>query len=145
MTIHAGEALGPQSIWDALQILGAERIGHGVRAIEDPSLVNYLAKNNIPLEVCLTSNIRTGIFSSYETHPVKALFETKVPITINSDDPTFFGTNLIDEYLHANTVGLSDGDIFNIIKNGFMYAFLPKKEIQRYLNNLKQEWGKLYQ
>lgn len=144
LTIHAGEALGPQSIWDALQILGVERVGHGVRAIEDESLVTYLVDNNIPLEVCPTSNVRTGIIPSYEAHPVKALFEAGVPITINSDDPTFFGTTLADEYAHVHAIGVQDHDIFRMIKNGFTYAFLPKKEIEKYLDNLEQEWVKLY-
>ena len=144
LTIHAGEALGPKSIWDALQILGVERIGHGVRAIEDKSLVTYLVEENIPLEICLTSNLRTGIFPTYKAHPVKALFEAGVPITINSDDPTFFRTTLVDEYGYVHTVGIQDEGIFKIIKNGFIYAFLPKKEIKRYLDNLEQEWKKLY-
>lgn len=144
LTIHAGEALGPQSIWDALQILGTERIGHGVQAIKDKSLVTYLAKNNVPLEVCPTSNIRTGIVPSYEAHPVKALFEAGVPITINSDDPTFFETTLTDEYANLHTVGIQERNIFKMIRNGFRYAFLPKKEIERYLDNLEHEWVKLY-
>ena len=144
LTIHAGEALGPQSIWDALHLLEVERIGHGVRAIEDKSLVAYIVENDIPLEVCPTSNIRTGIFPSYEAHPVKALFEAGVPITIHSDDPTFFGTTLTDEYAHVHTVGVQDEGIFKMIKNGFTYAFLPEKEIERYLESLEQEWVKLY-
>jgi len=144
LTVHAGEALGPESLWDALQILGVERIGHGVRAIEDQSLVTYIAENNMPLEVCPTSNIRTGIFPSYEAHPVKALFEAGVPVTINSDDPTFFGTTLTEEYAHVHAVGVQDEGIFRMIENGFTYAFLPEKEIQKYLDNLEQEWMKLY-
>jgi len=144
LTIHAGEALGPRSIWDSLQILRVERIGHGVRAIEDSSLVAYLAENNIPLEVCPTSNIRTGIFASYEAHPVKALFEAGVPVTINSDDPTFFGTTLANEYAHVRTLGVQADGIFQIIKNGFTYAFLPKEEIGVHLDKVEQEWAKLY-
>ncbi len=142
LTIHAGEALGPQSVWDAIKILGVERIGHGVRAIEDKSLVNYLAEKNIPLEVCPTSNVRTGVFPSYEVHPVKVLFEEGVPITINSDYPTFFGTTLIDEYAHIHTLGIQADDSFKMIKNGFTYAFLPQKEIEKYLDNLEQELEK---
>jgi len=143
LTIHAGESVGPRSIWDAIRALGVERIGHGVRAIEDSSLVAYLADNDIPLEVCPTSNITTGIFPSYEAHPVKALFEAGVPVTINSDDPTFFGTTLTDEYHHVYTAALREDDMIQIIKNGFAYAFLPRKEIQTYLNRLEKEWAKL--
>ncbi len=144
LTIHAGEALGPQSIWDALQILGVERIGHGVRALEDKRLMTYLAENQIPLEVCPTSNVRTGIFSSYGAHPVRELYEAGIPITINSDDPTFFGTTLADEYAHVRSLGFQDEDIFNMIKNGFTYAFLPREEIEWYVNNFKKAWQELY-
>ena len=144
LTVHAGEALGPESVWDALKILGAERIGHGVRAIEDESLVQYLAKSKIPLEVCPTSNIRTGVFPSYEAHSVKALFEAGVPVTINSDDPTFFGTTLADEYAHVHALGVEDEGIFEMIRNGFRYAFIPEKEKERYQRRLDEEWQKLY-
>lgn len=143
LTVHAGEALGPQSIWDAIRILGVERIGHGVRAVEDESLLNYLVEKRIPLEVCPTSNVRTGIFPSYQAHPVKALYEAGVPITINSDDPAFFETTLPDEYAHVHALGLQDGDIYRMIENGFRYAFLPQEEIDRYLENLKQAWDEL--
>jgi adenosine deaminase len=140
LSVHAGEALGSESVWDALTKLGAERIGHGVRAIEDPSLVAHLAENGVPLEVCPTSNLRTGIYPSYEAHPVKALFEAGVPITINSDDPTFFGTTLIDEYAHIHAVGVSKDGVFQMLKNGFRYAFLPKEDIERYVGDLERVW-----
>jgi adenosine deaminase len=140
LSVHAGEALGPESIWDALRILGAERIGHGVRAIEDTSLVNYLVENRIPLEVCPTSNLHTGIYPSYEAHPVKALLEAGVPITINSDDPTFFGTTLTDEFIHVHSVGVPKDEIFEMLKNGFRYAFLPKEDIERYVDDLERVW-----
>ena len=143
LTVHAGEAAGPRSVWDALQILGAERIGHGVRAIEDPSLVRYLADNKIPLEVSPTSNIRTGVYASYEAHPVKALFEAGVPVTINTDDPTFFRTTLVDEYAHVHAIGINENDIFEMIREGFVHAFLPKDEIDRYLRELEKEWKTL--
>ncbi len=144
LTVHAGEALGPQSIWDALHMLGAERIGHGVRALEDQRLVAYLAEKQIPLEVCPTSNVRTGIISSYEAHPVRELFEAGIPITINSDDPTFFGTTLADEYDHASGLGFHDRDILKIMENGFRYAFLAEEEAERYIDGLNQVWAELY-
>ncbi len=143
LTIHAGEALGPESIWDALQILGVERIGHGVRAVEDERLMAYLAEKQIPLEVCPTSNVRTGIFPSYEAHPAKELFEAGVPVTINSDDPAFFGTTLAEEYAHVHSLGVQEEDICKMIENGFRYAFLPQEEIERYLDDLKGAWGDL--
>ncbi len=136
LTVHAGEALGPESIWDALRVLKVERIGHGVRAIEDPDLVAYLVEHRIPLEICPTSNLCTGVFSSYEAHPLKALFDAGVPIAISTDDPTFFGTALVDEYMHVRDMGVSDSDILEILKNSFRHAFLPDEEIEKYVHRL---------
>jgi len=143
LTVHAGESAGPESVREAIRELGAERIGHGVRAIEDGELVAYLAENQIPLEVCPTSNLRTGVYPSYEAHPVKALFEAGVPITINSDDPTFFGTTLAEEYAHVHEMGVPVEGIYEMIRNGFRYAFLPESDIERYLGELEKEWERL--
>jgi adenosine deaminase len=143
LTVHAGESAGPESVWGAIRELGVERIGHGVRAVEDESLVAYLAENKIPLEVCPTSNLRTGIYPSYEAHPVKALFEAGVPITINTDDPTFFGTTLAEEYAHVLAMGVSAEGIFEMIRNGFRYAFLPESDIERYIGELEKERKRL--
>jgi adenosine deaminase len=131
LTVHAGEAAGPESVWDALKILGAERIGHGVRAIEDPSLVEYLAEHQVPLEVCPTSNLCTGIYPSYDAHPLKRLHDAGVPMTINSDDPTFFHTTLVDEYVHAAEMGFAEGELLDLVRNGFRHAFLPEDEVER--------------
>lgn len=142
LTAHAGEAVGPQSVWDAIRLLGVERIGHGVRAIEDPTLVEYLAEKGIPLEVCPTSNLRTGIYPSYSAHPARALFDAGVPLTINSDDPTFFGTTLADEYTYVYNMGVAEEGIYRMLKNGFTYAFLPKSDITVYLRQLEDAWLK---
>ncbi len=123
LTVHAGEALGPESVWDALRILKVDRIGHGVRADEDPSLVAHLADNQIPLEVCPTSNIRTGVYSSYIEHPVRKLFEAGVPITISTDDPTFFRVTLSEELSALSELGFSSNEIKGLIDNSFRYAF----------------------
>ncbi len=145
-TIHVGEMLGPESIWDALQVLKVDRIGQGVRAIEDQQLVTYLAAQSIPLEICPTSNIWTGIVSSYQAHPVKSLFEKGVPITINTDSPAFFDTTLTDEYKRVYmTTGVQPNAIFEMVKNGFQYAFLPQEDIKHYLNDLEQVWHQLIQ
>ena len=119
LSVHAGEALGPQSVWDALRILGAERIGHGIRSIEDPELVAHLAEQGVPLEVCPTSNIRTGVCRDYPDHPLPSLLKAGVPVTLNTDDPTFFRTTLVDECLHARDMGISEADIIAISANGF--------------------------
>ena len=94
LTAHAGEAAGPDSVWSALQDLGVSRIGHGVRSVEDPDLVKYLVEHQIPLEVCPTSNIRTGVVESWDSHPVFELIERGARVTINSDDPLFFGSSV---------------------------------------------------
>ena len=123
LSIHAGEWLGPQSVWDALRSLSPDRIGHGVRAIEDPALVEHLANHQIPLEVSLTSNLRTGVYAIYAAHPVRRLYEAGVPITINTDDPTFFGTTLLEEYGHLEPLGFSHDEILGLVENSYAYAF----------------------
>lgn len=123
LTVHAGEALGAESVWDALRILKVDRIGHGVRSIEDPSLVAYLAAHQIPLEICPTSNISTGVYSAYADHPVRKLFEAGVPITISTDDPTFFRVTLSQELSALSSLGFSTDEIQRLIDNSFRYAF----------------------
>jgi adenosine deaminase len=98
LTAHAGEASGPESVWTALRDLGVSRIGHGVRSTEDPELVDYLVEHQIPLEVCPTSNIRTGVVKAWDRHPVFDLIERGVKVTINSDDPLFFDCSLAGEF-----------------------------------------------
>ena len=93
-TAHAGEAGGPGNVWSALRDLGVDRIGHGVRSVEDPTLVEHLVAERIPLEVCPTSNIRTGVVASWETHPVVELIKRGARVTINSDDPMYFECSL---------------------------------------------------
>jgi adenosine deaminase len=140
LSVHAGEGAGAESVWEAIRQLGVERIGHGIRAIEDKALVEYLAENNMPLEVCPTSNVRTGIYTSLAEHPVKELFDAGIPITINTDDPTFFGCSLAGEYRALLDIGFSRDDVYRILENGFRYAFLPDGEIEEYLSKLKSTY-----
>jgi aminodeoxyfutalosine deaminase len=122
---HAGETGGPESVWGAIRALGAERIGHGVRSIEDPALVEYLAEHNLALEICPTSNLRLGVYPDYVAHPLRRLYEAGVPVTINADDPPLFNTTLNDEVeLLATAFGLSLGEIDAILLNGVRYSFL---------------------
>ena len=95
---HAGDTTGPQTIWDALRYLGAERIGHGTSAIQDPELVAHLVEHRIPVEVCPTSNVATGAVTSLAAHPLPELVRAGVRITVNSDDPPMFATSLNQEY-----------------------------------------------
>jgi adenosine deaminase len=97
-TAHAGEAAGPESIWGALRALDVDRIGHGTRAIEDPELVDHLAEKRIPIEMCPISNVRTGVAASIAAHPIRALFDRGLLVTVNTDDPKMFGTSLEEEY-----------------------------------------------
>jgi len=100
---HAGEASGPESIWGAVKSLKVERLGHGTRAFEDDSLVDYLAEHKIPLEICLISNVRTRVVESTEKHPVRRYFDRGIPISINTDDPKMFGNSLSEEYQMLET------------------------------------------
>ena len=123
LTCHAGEMAGPASVWEALEI-GSERIGHGIRAIEDPALVAHLAAKNIPLEVCITSNLRTGAVASLAAHPVRRLYDAGVPIILNSDDPALFGCTLTNEYaLAEREFGFSESELAVLARNAFRYAF----------------------
>jgi adenosine deaminase len=141
LSVHAGEALGPESVWQALEALRPDRIGHGVRASEDQALVVYLAERQIPLEVCPTSNVFTGAYPSYQAHPARSLFAAGIPVTINSDDPTFFHTTLTDEYARLPALGFTDRDVLGLVRNGFRCAFLPQADIAQYLHRLDAAWG----
>jgi adenosine deaminase len=103
-TAHAGESAGPPSIWAAIRALRVDRIGHATRAIEDPELVRYLAEQRIPLELCPLSNLRTGVVASVATHPLRRYFDAGIPVSLNTDDPLFFGNTLVDEMVAAQQV-----------------------------------------
>ena len=118
LTAHAGETDGPDSIWAALEI-GAERIGHGIRAIEDPVLVRHLSDHQIPLEICPTSNVCTGAVRSLEEHPMRRLYDAGVAITIATDDPGVFGCTLSGELETARKFGLGE----EVERNGARFAF----------------------
>jgi adenosine deaminase len=126
---HAGETAGPESIWGAIQALGAERIGHGVRAIEDPRLVAYLIEHHIPIEVCPTSNICLGVYPNLAAHPLPRLYHAGVPLTINSDDPPLFNTSLNQEVaLLADPFHLERKDINKILLHGVRHSFMSAEE-----------------
>jgi aminodeoxyfutalosine deaminase len=124
LTPHAGETTNSQNVLEVVR-LGADRIGHGIRAVEDPELVAELAQRQIPLEVSLTSNVMTGAVASYEAHPLRVLHEAGVPIILNTDDPGFFDTSMDLEFAHAERLGLSTAELEQIRLNGFRFAFCP--------------------
>lgn len=130
-TPHAGELGGPESIWGAIRALKAERIGHGVRAIEDSGLVAYLAEHRIPIEVNPTSNICLGVFDSIENHPLRRLHDAGVVVIVNSDDPTLFNTTLNDETTLLHTAfGFPLEAIDSVLLNGVRYSFLSAEQKQ---------------
>jgi aminodeoxyfutalosine deaminase len=122
---HAGETSNAQNIWGALS-LGAERIGHGIRAIEDPELLRELARRRIPLEISLSSNVMTGAVASMAAHPARRIYQAGVPILLNTDDPAFFGCTLAGEFqLAASVLGFTPQELEEIRQNGFSFAVDP--------------------
>src|SRR5471030_1496104 len=129
ITVHAGEAAGPESIWKAIHELGAERIGHGVNAIEDERLLDFLAEHRIGIESCLTSNVQTSTVHSLAKHPLKRFLDHGILATINSDDPAVQGIDIDYEYrVAAPQAGLSADDIYTAQRNGLTVAFLSAEE-----------------
>jgi aminodeoxyfutalosine deaminase len=141
---HAGETVGPDSVWGAVQTLSAERLGHGVRSIEDPVLVTYLAEKHIPLEICPTSNVKLGVYTDLAGHPLPGLYYAGVPVTINSDDPPLFNTTLNDEVkLLVDPFNFAFDTINEILLNGVRYSFLPVQEKQALEAAFQAEMTKL--
>ena len=131
LTAHAGESCGPESIWGALE-LGAERIGHGLTACQDPGLMARLARDQVPIEICLTSNLRTGCCPSLAQHPLRKYFDAGLMVTLNTDDPAMFGTSLAREYaLAQQQFGFTDAELQRLAENSFRASFLPEEKKRR--------------
>ena len=134
--MHAGEVGGPEKIREAIELLGAERIGHGIAAINDPELMDLLAERKIPLEICPGSNIRTGALArqirrenaSIEDHPLPKLVRHGIPVVLSTDDPAMFHTTLDEEYGNAARMGLHEDELIRIVEMGFEHAFMPAGE-----------------
>ena len=141
---HAGEIAGPESVWGAIRVLGAERIGHGVRCVEDPALVDYLREHQVPLEVCPTSNLYLGVYPSYEQHPIRWLWEEGLCVTVNSDDPPMFNTDLVQEYqVLAENLGFTAAELEQLSLTALRASFLPpdrKADLER---DFVSEFGRL--
>jgi aminodeoxyfutalosine deaminase len=126
---HAGETTGPQTVWDALELLGAERIGHGTSSVQDERLLAHLAEKQVALEVCPTSNVATRAVDALENHPIRQMYDAGVLVTVNSDDPPMFGTNLNREYaIAAELLGLDERGIADIAKNAVHASFMSPAE-----------------
>jgi adenosine deaminase len=123
---HAGEHVGPEGVWGAIRSLQAERIGHGVRAIEDPELVAYLVEHQIPLEINPSSNIRLGVYPDFGSHPLRRFWDAGVYVTVNSDDPPLFNTTLNQEYrLLIDAFGFGVNELEQVSLNALRASFLP--------------------
>jgi adenosine deaminase len=126
---HAGETVGPEGVWGAVRALGAERIGHGVRCVEDPALVDHLREHQIPLEICPTSNLCLGVYPTYEAHPIRWLWEQGLYVTVNSDDPPMFNTDLVREYQAlVDHLGFTAGELEQLSLNALQASFLPEEQ-----------------
>jgi len=137
LTNHAGETTGPEAIWEALAI-GSERIGHALSAIQDSNLIQELRTRSVPLEMNPTSNVRTGVCVSFATHPLRKCFDLGLLVTINSDDPAFFGSDLANEYLLAHTeLSFTREELRKLAANSFVASFLPKEEIAGWLSSIE--------
>src|SRR6266699_884773 len=134
--MHAGEVGGPEKIREAIELLGAERIGHGISAINDPKLMDLLAERKIPLEICPTSNMKTAALARQlrcedariEDHPLPKFLRHGIPIVLSTDDPAMFKTTLHEEYVNAARMGLTEHELTRIVEMGFEYAFMPAGE-----------------
>jgi adenosine deaminase len=137
--MHAGEVGGPEKIREAVEMLSAERIGHGIAAINDPALMDLLAERQIPLEVCPGSNMKTAALSlqlgrkdaKIEDHPLPKLLRHGIPVVLSTDDPAMFHTTLLEEYANASRMGLQEDELIRIVQMGFEHAFNPAPERPR--------------
>lgn len=134
--IHAGEIGGPHTIREAVELLGVERVGHGIGAIHDPALMDLLATRRVVLEVCPASNLHTGALArqlrrdapSLREHPLPQLVRHGIPVVVSTDDPSMFHTSLREEYVHAQEMGLSEKELADLVRNSFTFSFLPADE-----------------
>ena len=140
---HAGETTGPETVWDALRELGAERIGHGTSSAQDPALLGHLAEHRIPLEVCPSSNIATRAVATLDEHPLRAFRDAGVVVTINSDDPPMFGTTLNREYeIAADLLDLDEAGVADLARTAVRVSFAPDDVKDRILGEIDaSRWG----
>lgn len=137
---HAGEVVGPSSVWGAVQSLGAERLGHGIRSIDDPELLRFLRERGTVLDISPTSNIRTGAVTSAAAHPLRQLFDAGIHVTLNTDDPVFFETTMNDEYrLAVQQFGFDAECLTALALNSARATFLPEDEKQALVRRFEDE------
>ncbi|GAC1404602.1 MAG: adenosine deaminase [Chloroflexota bacterium] len=143
-TAHAGEAAGAESMWGALKVLDAERLGHGVHAHDDPELFEYLRETQRPIDMCPVSNVKTGAVPAMEDHPIRRYFDAGLMVTLNSDDPPMFGTSITNEYrVLMEILNFTEAEVLQLSLNGVRASFLPDEEKSRMLKEFQEEAGEL--
>ena len=141
ITVHAGEDDGPVSVWDALNTLNAHRIDHGIRSMDDESLVRYLKKHNIPVTQCLTSNLRLGLVDSLDDHPFRSFYDQGLTVSLHTDDPEIFHVSLTSEFaLAASQFELGAEDIEKIVMNSVVSSFLPDDQKAEMASDIRDEF-----
>jgi len=141
---HAGEAAGPESIWDAIRSLDVERIGHGVTAKQDSELVEHLKQEQIPIEMCPVSNLRTGVVSSILEHPIREFYDRGLLVTVNSDDPALFHTDMNNEYITLHKeLGFSVEELYQISLNGLKSAFIDEDRRSSLARQFSMEYDEI--
>ncbi len=144
LTAHAGEAAGADSIWACIDRLEVERIGHGLRAYEDPKLIKLLKERRIPLEMCVVSNVKTGVCASLVDHPIRDYFIKGLLVTVSSDDPAMFQTSINHEYeVLIQEFGFNRDELQRISLNGIEASFLPEEEKRRIREVFEREWQQI--
>jgi adenosine deaminase len=137
---HAGEDVGPESVWDAIKSLHVDRVDHGVRSVEDDELIHYLVASQLPLTVCPVSNVALKVYPEMSAHPVKELLDAGVKVTINSDDPPMFHTDVLNDYTQVvDTFGLSVDEVVQLARNSFEASFMEAGRKAAYLERFDRE------
>jgi len=141
---HSGEHAGPDSMWDTLRLLHADRVGHGVRCVEDPALVDYLRQRRVPLDMCPTSNVRLGVYPDYAAHPLRRLWDAGLWVTVNSDDPPMFGTDLNREYeVLIDHFAFGADELEQVSLNGLRASLLPPADKARLEAEFRDRFAQL--
>jgi len=144
LVAHAGEAAGPESILEAIKYLNVERIGHGVAASRDPKLMNYLEKRGITIEMCPVSNLRTRVVSSMKRHPIRTFMEKGLVVTVSTDDPSMFNTDMNNEYLQLHRhLNFTIPELFNLSLNAVDSSFLPEEKKVKMRESFVKEYERL--
>jgi adenosine deaminase len=139
---HAGEDVGPESIWDSINCLGAERIGHGVTAYQDKKLIDYFIKSKLPIEICITSNTFTKkVVKMARYHPVRKYYDDGIMVCINTDDPVFFKTTMLDElWICVKSLKFTMDEIKQLIKNSYISSFMSDADKKKALAAVDKAW-----